>query len=58
MFQFYRMPKREAELRLANQLTDQQYRTAADVVIENDGDRDRTRERVGEAWAGLRRARA
>ncbi|OLB88475.1 MAG: dephospho-CoA kinase [Actinobacteria bacterium 13_2_20CM_2_66_6] len=52
------MPKREAELRLANQLTDQQYRTAADVVIENDGDRDRTRERVAEAWAGLRRARA
>ena len=52
------MPRREAEVRLANQLSDEQYRAAADVVIENDGDRDHTRERVREAWSELRRARA
>jgi dephospho-CoA kinase len=50
--------EREAELRLAQQLTEQQFRTAADAVIVNDGDRERTRERVRDAWAGLQRARA
>jgi dephospho-CoA kinase len=50
--------EREAELRLAQQLTEDQFRTAADAVIENDGDRERTRERVRDAWAGLRGARA
>jgi len=50
--------KREAEIRLAQQLTDDQFRAAADAVIVNDGDRDRTRERVREAWAALRGARA
>ena len=50
--------KSEAEIRLAQQLTDDQFRAAADAVIVNDGDRDRTRERVREAWAALRGARA
>ena len=50
--------EREADLRLAQQLTEDQFRAAADVVIVNDGDRNETRERVREAWAGLRRARA
>jgi dephospho-CoA kinase len=45
---------REAELRLAQQLSEDQFRAAADVVIVNDGDPERTRERVREAWAGLR----
>jgi dephospho-CoA kinase len=44
------MPRREAELRLANQMTDAQFRAAADVVIENDADRDRTRKLVQDAW--------
>ena len=52
------MGGREAELRLAQQLTDDQFRAAADAVIVNDGDRERTRERVREAWLELRRARA
>ena len=48
------MGEREAELRLAQQLTDVQFRAAADVVIVNDGDRERTRERVRDAWARIR----
>jgi dephospho-CoA kinase len=52
------MSEREAELRLAQQLSDDQFRAAADAVIVNDGDRDRTRERVRDAWLELRRARA
>ncbi len=52
------MSEREADLRLAQQLTDDQFRAAADAVIVNDGDRERTRERVREAWAELRRPRA
>ena len=50
--------EREAELRLAQQLTEDQFRAAADAVIVNDGDRDKTRERVRDAWAGLRGTRA
>jgi dephospho-CoA kinase len=50
--------EREAGLRLAQQLTEDQFRAAADAVIVNDGDRERTRERVREAWTELRRARA
>ena len=50
--------EREADIRLAQQLTEDQFRAAADVVIVNDGDRDKTRERVRDAWAGLRRAKA
>ena len=49
--------EREAELRLAQQFSDDQFRAAADAVIVNDGDRERTRERVREAWAEVRRAR-
>jgi dephospho-CoA kinase len=48
------MGEREANLRLAQQLTEDQFRAAADAVIVNDGDRDRTRERVRAAWARLR----
>ena len=43
----------EVDLRLANQLSEDRFRAAADVVIENDGDRDRTRERVRDAWDRL-----
>ena len=50
--------EREADIRLAQQPTEDQFRAAADVVIVNDGDRDKTRERVRDAWAGLRRAKA
>ena len=49
--------RREAELRLAQQLTDDQFRAAADAVIVNDGDRERTREQVRHAWSELRSAR-
>jgi len=52
------MRPREAELRLANQLSEEHFRAAADTVIVNDGDRERTRERVREAWTELSRARA
>jgi dephospho-CoA kinase len=52
------MGEREAALRLAQQLTEDEFRAAADAVIVNDGDRERTRERVREAWAALERARA
>ena len=47
------MGEREAGLRLAQQLTEDQFRAAADAVIVNDGDRERTRERVREAWTAL-----
>jgi dephospho-CoA kinase len=49
--------RREAELRLAQQLSEDEFRAAADAVIVNDGDRERTRERVRDAWASLDRAR-
>ena len=49
------MSPREAELRLANQLTEKEFRAAADVVIENDGDAARTRDRVRDAWQDVRR---
>jgi dephospho-CoA kinase len=52
------MGEREAELRLSQQRTEVEFRAAADAVIVNDGDRERTRERVREAWTELRRARA
>jgi dephospho-CoA kinase len=50
--------RREAELRLAQQLTEDEFRAAADAVIVNDGDREGTRERVRDAWGKLRRPRA
>jgi dephospho-CoA kinase len=52
------MRPREAELRLAQQLSEDRFRAAADTVIVNDGDRERTRERVREAWKELRPATA
>jgi dephospho-CoA kinase len=48
------MPQAEAEMRLARQSSEEEFRAAADVVILNDGDRDATRARVREAWDLLR----
>jgi dephospho-CoA kinase len=50
------LPKVEAELRLARQASEEEFRAAADVVISNDGDRDATKARVREAWGRLRSA--
>jgi dephospho-CoA kinase len=50
------LPPAEAELRLARQSSEEEFRAAADVVIENDGDRDDTHARVREAWDRLRSA--
>lgn len=44
----------EAELRLRSQRSEEEFRAAADVVIENDADRDRTRVLVREAWSKAR----
>ncbi len=48
------LPRAEAELRLASQHTDEEFRSAADVVIENGADRDRAKERVRAEWSRLR----
>ena len=48
------LPRAEAETRLRTQRSEEEFRSAADVVIENDGDRERTKERVREAWARRR----
>ncbi|HZP95343.1 MAG TPA: dephospho-CoA kinase [Candidatus Limnocylindria bacterium] len=48
------LPRAEAELRLARQRTEEEFRSAADVVIVNDADRDRTREQAREAWSRAR----
>jgi dephospho-CoA kinase len=48
------LPRAEAELRLASQRSEEEFRSAAGVVIENDADRDRTKERVREAWSRAR----
>jgi dephospho-CoA kinase len=48
------LPRAEAEMRLANQYSEEAFRAAADVVIENGADRDRTKERVRAEWARLR----
>ena len=47
------LPRSEAELRLRNQYSDEQYRKAADVVIENDAGRDQLKERVRAEWTRL-----
>lgn len=44
----------EAELRLRSQRSEEEFRAAADVVIENDADRDRTRVLVRAAWSKAR----
>ena len=48
------LPRAEAELRLGSQATEEEFRSAADVVIETGADRDRTKDRVREEWARLR----
>ena len=48
------LPRAEAEMRLANQYREEEFRAAADVVIENGADRDRTKERVRAEWSRLR----
>jgi dephospho-CoA kinase len=48
------LPRGEAELRLRSQYSEQQYRKAADVLIENGLDRDQLKTRVGAEWARLR----
>jgi dephospho-CoA kinase len=50
------MGEREADLRLAQQHTEEEFRKAADAVIVNDGVREQTRENVRGAWLALRRA--
>ena len=47
------LPRAEAELRLRNQRSEEEFRSAADVVIVNDADRDRTKEQVRAAWSRL-----
>lgn len=44
------MPRLEAEMRLRHQRSDEDFRAAANVVIENDGDREATRTRVRAAF--------
>jgi len=44
------LPRAEAEMRLRTQRSEEEFRSAADVVIENDADRERTKERVRAAW--------
>ena len=44
----------EAELRLRNQYSEKEFRSAADVIIEKDADRDRIKDRVRAEWARLR----
>jgi dephospho-CoA kinase len=44
----------EAEMRLRSQRSEEEFRSAADVVIENDADRERTKDRVREAWSRAR----
>lgn len=46
------LPRAEALLRLGSQHSEDEFRAAADVVIEND-DRERTREQVRAAWERL-----
>ena len=48
------LPQAEADMRLARQATEEEFRAAADVIILNDGDRDATQTRVREAWDRLR----
>jgi dephospho-CoA kinase len=48
------MSRAEAELRLRNQYSEEEFRSAADVIIENDAGRDRIKDRVQAEWARLR----
>ena len=51
------VPAAEAEARLRHQRGEKEFRTAADVVIENAGDREATRSQVRAAWDALAKAR-
>ena len=44
----------EAELRLRNQYSEEEFRSAADVVIENDAGRDQIKDRVRAEWMRIR----
>ena len=48
------LSRAEAELRLRNQYSEEEFRSAADVIIENDADRDRIKDRVSAEWTRLR----
>ena len=48
------LPRAEAELRLGSQRSEDEFRAAADVVIENDADRDRIKDRVRAEWTRIR----
>lgn len=48
------VPRAEAEARLRHQRTEADFRAAANVVIENGGDRDATRDQVRRAWEAAR----
>ena len=48
------LPRAEVELRLGSQHTEAEFRSAADVLIENDAGRDQLKERVRAEWARLR----
>ena len=49
------LSRREVEQRIDAQLSNEERRRIADVVIENDGSIDALRARVEEAWRGLQR---
>jgi len=48
------LSRAEAEMRLRSQRSEEEFRSAADVVIENDADRDRTKALVRDAWTRIR----
>jgi dephospho-CoA kinase len=48
------LSRAEAELRLASQASEKEFRSAADVVLENDAGRDRIADRVRAEWIRLR----
>ena len=48
------LPRAEAELRLGSQHSEDEFRAAADVVLENDAGRDRIKDRVRAEWTRLR----
>jgi len=47
------LPRAEAELRLGAQHSEKEFRSAADVLIENDGDREQLGTRVRAEWERL-----
>jgi dephospho-CoA kinase len=47
------LPRAEAEMRLGAQHSEAEFRSAADALIENDGDRDQLKKRVRAEWDRL-----